>query len=83
MLSNEKLKEMGEEVNNDRENKAFIYGELDKIVDHATFAVYGNLFNTMTLTACLINATIKKFGISRLEYMHELNTALKAIRGEE
>ena len=83
MLSEEKLKEMSEVVNNDRENKAFIYGELDGIVDHAKVAAYGNPLNIMMLTACLINMTIKKLDVSRLEYMHELNTALKAIRGEE
>ena len=83
MLSDEKLKEMGEAVNNDRKNKSFIYAELDEKVDYAKTSTYGNPLNIMLLTACLINTTIKKLGIPRLEYMHELNKTLKAIRGEE
>lgn len=83
MLSNEDFKRMSKIVEKDIENKAFVYSELDEKPHIPKTAACGNPFNVMVLTASIINMTIDRLGISRLEYMHELNKMLKEVRGEE
>jgi len=83
MLSNKDFERMSKIVEKDIENKAFVYSELDENPHVPKTAACGNPFNVMVLTASLINMTVDKLGVSRLEYMHELNKMLKEVRGEE
>lgn len=82
MLSNKDFERMSKIVEKDIENKAFVYSELDENPHAPKTAACGNPFNVMVLTASLINMTIDRLGVSRLEYMHELNKMLKEVRGE-
>lgn len=83
MLSNKDFERMSKIVEKDIENKAFVYSELDEKPHIPKTAVCGNPFNATVLIASLINMTIDRLGVSRLEYMHDLNQMLKEVRGEK
>lgn len=81
MLSEKDFKEMCKVAHKDIENKAFVFGEIDK--NHVPkVAACGNYLNTMVIIASLINQTIENTGVSRIDYIHDLNQMLKEARGE-